>query len=177
MKKGILLLAVLQIGLAASAQIKYKGFVESGASVIVGKYDGETYQLSTSHGIMHGHFYYGLGIGYDIYSVRNPDYNPEPQKRSVVQQNFPLYLDVRGFFLESNRISPVIIMKAGGSIFSDAQPAYLCELGLGGRARLSDRMGLSASVFYRYHNIGYADDAIIFGNKVSNTGIKVSFDF
>lgn len=191
----IILLSVLSMSAGGQAQTRYKGLVETGASTIFGQYEGGTIHFSTSHGVRHGHCFYGIGIGYDTYGVHNPfyeegatsnnysnqiwDYVPSgtPWVERIIRHSCPIFLDLRRFFCEDSHIVPVIIAKAGVSNYGDRSLTFLYELGIGGRIKTTERTGLSAHLCYRFHDIGYVDDDIIFGDRLNNIGIRVSFDF
>ena len=64
-------------GYLASAQTKYRGFIESGYGAFIGEKSGSEWQVGTSHGLLFNHLFIGAGLGFSFYSVNNPDYDPD----------------------------------------------------------------------------------------------------
>ncbi|MDO5443557.1 MAG: hypothetical protein Q4G10_07785 [Bacteroidia bacterium] len=197
--RKIVTILCLSLVMAASldAQNRYRGFVEAGASTIIGEYDGEAYQLSTSQGLKFDNprifglpFYVGLGVGLDTYAVVNPHYDPDamredhincewcdmPYQKKMTDRSYPFFLNLK-WYSEDEQLSPVIDIKGGIALGQYRYGGLFFESGLGCRVPLDRHCALSASAFIRLFNIGYAEDAVIFGNKLNNVGIKVAFEF
>lgn len=185
-------MAVFVLYTAASAQVKYKGFIESGASAIVCKTPGQSYQFSTSQGIKLGQSFIGLGIGYDIYSILNPHYKKGSQYEKLDNEfledvygypwikmfnykTIPVFVDFK-YCNEGKRYAPVIDVKGGLSIGTMFTGPFL-EGGIGERVEITDSLALSASLFCRFFYIGIIEDSIARGEWLNNVGVKLAIDF
>lgn len=184
MKKIALMIAFAILSLNMSAQINYRGFVESGASALFGESSGFTYHFSTTHGAKFGSVFLGVGIEKGQVFVVNdkfvegsevkigPEY-PNTWDKYFKENALPVYLDVR-YYLNDNKLSPVFDAKAGSD--DGFVSMNLFELGVGMRYEMSQILGLTASLFYRYNDKGTREDAY-FDGVLHNAGLRLSFEF
>lgn len=199
--KRTLFSLILAIGCLSSinAQSRYRGFVEGGASTIVGKYDGLTYQANTSHGLKFGNVFVGVGAALEQYHIDNPyhdpsylskeDYLEKMEGLAHIEDGYDdrpyaeyydtiskaLYINIK-YFNDDKRISPYMDIKVGMTNMVFRHGTQLGEIGAGGLCKIGEKTGIALTAFYRFHYIGYSDHEP-FGGSMDNVGAKLAFKF
>ena len=155
MKKILLILSVLLIGAsAATAQIRYKGYVETNGGVFIpGSYygTGGMAGISTSHGV---ELFQGLfvGAGFDLNYVtytepssRGGSYGDEADYSAELA----FFAEGRYNFLRGRRVSPFVGLRLGGGYEGvEEQGCFYFSPAVGVTINITKRFGLDASVGY-----------------------------
>lgn len=177
-------------GYLASAQTKYKGFLESGYGAFIGEKSGSEWQVGTSHGLLFNHLYIGAGLGFSFYSVNNPDYDPDcvlPKghdgmgvftgMKRFSGVSVPVFINVKGLW-ENRKISPAFDLKGG--VTAGFVTGILGEAGAGCRFGLSSKTAFLLNAFYKYAyepNNMVTDDSRYTQGAFSCIGLKLTFEF
>lgn len=155
MKKILLILTILLMGASAvTAQIRYKGYVEtSGGAFIPSNYygTGGMVGISTSHGV---ELFQGLfvGAGLDLNYVtftepssRGSSYGDE----SDYSAELAFFAEGRYNFLRGRRVSPFVGMRIGGGYEGvEEQGCFYFSPAVGVTINITKRFGLDASLGY-----------------------------
>lgn len=176
--------------IVASAQNSYRAFVEAGYGALTGDKAGSVYQAHTSHGILRGNVFIGVGIGCDYYSVTNPGYDPDyklPEHsdgfghfnhiKKFTGVAIPVFLNIKSFFA-ARKASPCFDLKAGAS--AGYATGLFGEAGAGCRYSLGRRSALLVSAFFRYvYEPGnlVTDDSDYMEGAFPIIGLKLAFEF
>lgn len=131
MKKILVIIVFMILVLTCKAELKYKGYLNVGGSVMSG--DTYTYvmgcdgkiglSLSTEHGIVFGireyhpdGIFFGGGIGFDYVNVALSNFNEEEYKTTNVLSNsvmaVPMYLTIK-YICNIEKISMVYAVRGG----------------------------------------------------------------
>lgn len=175
--------------IVASAQNGYRAFAEAGYGALTGNKDGSVYQASTSHGILRGNVFIGVGIGCDYYGVTNPGYDPDyklPEHfdgfghfnhiKKFTGVAIPVFLNIKSFFA-ARKASPCFDLKAGAS--AGYATGLFGEAGAGCRYSPGGRTALLVSAFIKYTfepgNI-VTDDSDYMEGAFLNIGLKLAIE-
>ena len=175
--------------IVASAQNGYRAFAEAGYGALTGNKAGSVYQASTSHGILRGNVFIGVGIGCDYYGVTNPGYDPDyklPEHsdgfghfnhiKKFTGVAIPVFLNIKSFFA-ARKASPCFDLKAGAS--AGYATGLFGEVGAGCRYFLGRRYALLVSAFFRYaYEPGnlVTDDSGHMEGAFPNIGLKLAIE-
>lgn len=175
--------------IVASAQNGYRAFAEAGYGALTGNKDGSVYQASTSHGILRGNVFIGVGIGCDYYGVTNPGYDPDyklPEHfdgfghfnhiKKFTGVAIPVFLNIKSFFA-ARKASPCFDLKAGAS--AGYATGLFGEAGAGCRYSPGGRTALLVSAFIKYTfepgNM-VTDDSDYMEGAFLNIGLKLAIE-
>lgn len=175
---------------SASAQTRYRGFVEAGYGALVGEKCGSEMGFSTSHGMIFNHVFVGVGLGLNHHSVMNPEYDseyvrPEELAGEAVFSDIhkfngvtvPVFLNIKSLW-EEKRISPAFDLKAG--VGMGFVTGLFSEAGAGCRFRTGSNTAILLSAFFRYGNEAQnsiTDDSRYKEGNFSSIGLKAAFEF
>lgn len=159
MKKILLILTILLIGAStATAQVRYKGYVDLQGGVMVppGNSDYETgpsFGISTSHGVeLFGGLF--LGGGLDItgcFYTYEDYYSHEDETDAGAFIN--VFADVRYNFLRGRKVSPFVGTRIGGGWQSyDEAGVFLFNPSVGVTFNFTKRFGLDVGLNYKLNN-------------------------
>lgn len=177
-------------GYLASAQTKYRGFIESGYGAFIGEKSGSEWQVGTSHGLLFNHLFIGAGLGFSFYSVNNPDYDPDcvlPKGHDGMGVftgikrfsgvSVPVFLNVKGLW-ENRKISPAFDLKGG--VTAGFITGLFGEAGAGCRFGLRSKTAILLNALYKYAyepNNMVTDDSRYTQGSFSCIGLKLAFEF
>lgn len=131
MKKILTLIAFMMLVLTCNAEVKYKGYLSAGGSVM----SGDTYQyvmgcdgkiglsLKTEHGVVFNineyrpdGIFFGGGIGFDYVNVALDSFDPEELETKQILSNsvmaIPMYLTLK-YIYNMEHISMVYAVRGG----------------------------------------------------------------
>ena len=175
--------------IVAAAQNSYRAFAEAGYGALTGNKAGSVYQASTSHGILRGNVFIGVGIGCDYYGVTNPGYDsdyklPEHSDgfghfnhiKKFTGVAIPVFLNIKSFFA-ARKASPCFDLKAGAS--AGYATGLFGEAGAGCRYSLGGKAALLVSAFFKYAfepGSMVTDDSDYMEGAFPNIGLKLAFE-
>lgn len=191
--KLFIILVTLTLSLTdylASAQTKYRGFIETGYGTLIGDKSGSEWQVGTSHGWLLNHLFVGAGLGCSFYSVNNPNYDPDfvlPEGfggmgvsngvKTFFGVSVPIYLNVKGLW-ENKSVSPTFDLKGG--VTAGFVTGLFGEAGAGCRFGLRSKTPILVNAFYKYAyepNNMITDDSSLTKGNFSCLGLKLALEF
>ena len=154
MKKILLILTILLMGAgAATAQIRYKGYVETNGGVFIpGQYygTGGMVGFSTSHGVeLFKGLFVGAGIDANYVTFTEPGTGRHAVDEADYSGNFAVFAEGRYNFLRGRRVSPFVGLRIGGGYEGvEEQGCFYFSPAVGVTINITKRFGLDASVGY-----------------------------
>ncbi len=181
-----------------SSIFHYKGFVETGYSIGVGKNRANQFEALTTHGLTLGDMLFlGIGSGVNIYF---------PERQTAFEHNkpglngsddtalmIPIFFD--GRISGNGKISPYFDAKVGISIlatsnmyvnedfFDDGNVCYYLSTSFGARFAIGNRSAFSVGLVYNLVGQGnydydyYGQPYYVNGPSLSNIGLRATLEW
>lgn len=194
-KKLLLAITVVILGIGSASAVTYRGFVDLDVGYNTSEYNGAGLQLSTTHGVQWHGLFGGIGIGGNITLLgEGPD---------VFMVSVPIYANVRYDFFSSKRTNFFASVKLGYTVgmgkwndFENRTDEISCKSKgglffqptLGLRLKSSSHTGVSIGLtmfnqnadFRQYSGNYFEGDPDIvktWSKSLQNIGLVFSFDF
>lgn len=184
MKKILLILTILLIGASTvTAQVRYKGYVETNGGVFIpGNYygTGGMVGISTSHGVeLFQGLFVGLGIDGNYVTYTEPTNSRYHEDEADYAGNFAVFAEGRYNFLRSRRVSPFVGLRIGGGYEGvEEQGCFYFSPAVGVTINITKKFGLDASIGYSlWSGKGESDDDFSYYDDFSKSfhGVAIRF--
>ena len=169
MKKILFILMALMPIMTNAQNIKrgYHGFADLGYTKCLSQLDPSVIEITTSHGYQFNpYIFLGAGVGFDFTgSCKSGEVSGHAFQKRDSKVDIPFFFNAKANFTKT-KLSPFADVKVGSYINNDCN--IYANIALGCRYAMSNNMGISFSVGYKYRKATVELLGMTTGTKYNN---------